>query len=144
MRCQCLWEYGFPWCVCMHKQHFPMLDIHVCRNMRVVKQYAHYIVLIVNVDELASEECRRQSVPFLCLAEFPVCSCNNQRLLFPTKEECQRLTTTTCRAEFNLAVRLGFGDLLPNCNDLPSSGNTLGDHAHIMLYNSCTILFINK
>ena len=42
-------------------------------------------------------------------------------MALPTKEECERISRGTCRAEFHLALAFGFGDILPDCNDLPSS-----------------------
>ena len=48
-------------------------------------------------------------------------SCLDQRVILPTKEECERVSRGTCRAEFNLAKAFGFGDILPDCNELPSS-----------------------
>ena len=42
-------------------------------------------------------------------------------MALPTKEECERISRGTCRAEFNLALAFGFEDILPDCNELPSS-----------------------
>ena len=84
---------------------------------------------LLSLAELASVECQQDAVPFLCLYGFPIFSCLEQQVILPTREECQRITTTTCQVEFNLAVRIGFSDLLPDCNELPSNSNdNQGNH----------------
>ena len=42
-------------------------------------------------------------------------------VVLPTKEECERISTSTCKAEFSLAVFFQLDDLLPDCNKLPGS-----------------------
>ena len=75
---------------------------------------------------LASDGCIEDAIPFLCLYGFPIFSCLEQKVVLPTKEECARITTTTCKNEFNLAVAFGQGHLFPNCNELPSDTANLG------------------
>ena len=75
---------------------------------------------------MASEECIQDAIPFLCLYQFPIFSCLEQMVVLPTTEECERITSTTCRAEFNLAIKFGLGDLLPDCIELPSNINNSG------------------
>ena len=71
--------------------------------------------------DVATDECREEAVPFLCLYHFSLCSCHEQQLVLPTKEECVRISTTTCKVELQLALSFGFGYLLPDCDELPSS-----------------------
>ena len=73
------------------------------------------------LEELASAECQQDVIPFLCLYGFPLCSSMDQQLILPTEEECERIRSTTCQVEYDLAILLGFGNLLPDCNLLPSS-----------------------
>ena len=82
--------------------------------------YVCTFVITFILDQIATDECEQDVTPFLCLYGFPIFSCLEQRVVLPTKEECERITTTSCRVEFNLAVAFGFDHLLPDCNELPS------------------------
>ena len=94
--------------------------------------YIHLITLFI-LGDLASEECKKDAIPFLCLYGFPIFSCLEQKLVLPTKEECERIITTTCQEEFNLVVQVGF-DGLPDCNELPSNKNFPGIYIYIYIY----------
>ena len=76
---------------------------------------------MLSIDDLASSACKEEVIPFICLYTFPLCSCRDQELILPTKEECERISATTCRVELLLAIRLGYADLIPDCNLLPNS-----------------------
>ena len=84
------------------------------------------VICLVSLDTLATPQCQQDAIPFICLYGFPICSQLEREVYLPTKEECERITTTTCRVEFNLALSFGFGDLLPKCNLLPSSSESSG------------------
>ena len=86
-----------------------------------------------DIDDLATAECRREAIPFLCLYAFPICSCADKQTVLPTMEECERISTTTCRAEFTLAVVLGFDYLLPDCSQLPSKSDQSGSHCDLTI-----------
>ena len=73
-----------------------------------------------------SAECLQEAAPFLCLYQFPIFSCLEQQVILPTKEECERITRSTCRVEFILAIKFGFAYSLPRCNTLPNSSNISG------------------
>ena len=83
---------------------------------------------IPNIDLLATTECKEDAVPFLCLYSFPIYSCTDQLLLLPSKEECERISTTTCQAELQLVNQFQLGNLLPDCSELPSTNNAAGEH----------------
>ena len=108
-------------------QRIPFSSIHVIKlgvTLMIFNQSVHF-----TIESLVTAECQREATPFLCLYQFPLCSCHDQQLVLPTKEECESISTTACQAEFNLALRLGFGYLLPDCDLLPSSRiNTTCEH----------------
>ena len=82
----------------------------------------------------ATEQCEQDALPFLCLYGFPIISCIEESVVLPTKEECERISRTTCQAEFNFASAVGFEDILPDCNELPSSHNTLGKLYYTLIH----------
>ena len=90
-------------------------------------------IYLIRTDDLAAAECQKDAIPFLCLYGFPICSCIDKQLILPTKEECERISTTTCQAEFNLALLLGFGDIVPDCSQLPSRSDESGKHNYYFL-----------
>ena len=65
----------------------------------------------------ASEDCRREVVPFLCQYFFGLCS-DSGYLIQPTSSQCDRIKNSLCQREWKTAVQLGFE--LPHCNNLPS------------------------
>ena len=87
------------------------------------------------IESLATEECE-EVLSFLCLYHFPIFSCREQQLVLPTREECERLSTTTCQAELILASAFGYGDILPDCNKLTSSSDKQG--SRVLLLKGCT------
>ena len=92
--------------------------MHAC-----VQQFSSYYI-----DALASEECKQDAIPFLCQYRYPIYSCSEQKVVLPTKEECERITTTTCQVEVSLAASFGLDNLLPDCNGLPTNKSITGTH----------------
>lgn len=92
-------------------------------------------------DTFATDQCKEDVIPFLCLFGFPLYSCPQQEVVLPTKEECQRIIMTTCQAEFHLANLFGLEDLLPDCNELPSgldeSGIVQYSTLVMIVYKAC-------
>ena len=77
-----------------------------------------YLLYILIADLVASEECKEQAIPFLCLYGFPLCSCTHEEIYHPSRDDCERILKTSCWAEFQLASRLDYGDIIPQCNSL--------------------------
>ena len=65
----------------------------------------------------ASEECRKEVVPFLCQYYFGLCS-DSGSLIQPTSSQCERIKNSICPREWEAAVQ--FNLELPDCSDLPS------------------------
>lgn len=113
--------------------------------MYINKSICALLCFILLVGEMTSPACRQDIVPFLCLYGFPLCSCVDQQRILPTREECERIRMTTCRVENNLATILGFDDLLPDCNLLPSNNGNKSNELWIaemsdFCVNSCSSL----
>ena len=82
--------------------------------------------IVFTLDTLASEECMQEAIPFLCQYGFPIYSCPEQKVVLPTEEECERISTTTCQAEVSLAASFGLEHLIPDCKGLPTDKNITG------------------
>ena len=80
----------------------------------------------VLLDQLASDECQQHALPFFCLYLFPIFSCLEQKVILPTKEECERITTSLCQVELSKATVFGLDHIIPDCNELPSSSDNSG------------------
>ena len=76
-----------------------------------------------NPDLVASEGCLITGLPFICQYLFPLCDCNTGDVLLPSKEYCIRISGDDCQMEWALAKQFGYGDLLPDCNTLPTTAN---------------------
>ena len=127
-------QMHFQSCVCWNyiSQHQLLYYAHACtcmsfyKLMKRLKWWNFIQCFYVFLGVFASEKCQEDVIPFVCLYVFPLCSSLDQQLILPTKEECERISTTTCQMEFNLAVGTeGISHFIPYCDLLPSNnGNS--------------------
>ena len=68
-------------------------------------------------------ECQEAAVPFLCRYYFPLSDCSSGYIYSASREDCIAITTTVCSTPWTLAITLGYGDQLPNCQELPPADN---------------------
>ena len=68
------------------------------------------------LDYLASDDCKSEVVPFLCLHLFGLCSSSGD-IIQPTSSQCKEIRDSLCQTEWDAALKMGFN--LPDCNDFP-------------------------
>ena len=68
-------------------------------------------------------KCQEAAVPFLCRYYFPLSDCSSGYIYSASREDCITITTTVCSVPWTLATNLGYGDQLPNCQELPPADN---------------------
>ena len=67
-------------------------------------------------------DCQKEGYPFLCQYYFPLKDCSSGLMYTASREECTYISTEICKQPWNIATDLGFENLLPKCDSLPSNG----------------------
>ncbi len=76
-------------------------------------------------------DCREVAIPFLCHYYFPIKQCTTGDVYTVTQEDCTQISNTVCRTPWNLAITLGYGDKIPNCDSLPPRSITSNNYGII-------------
>ena len=66
------------------------------------------------------KDCQQMALPFLCQYYFPLYDCPNGDIYTASREDCIDISTGICASLWNLAINYGYGDRLPDCQELPS------------------------
>ena len=75
--------------------------------------------LFIVVDD---KDCQSAALLFLCQHLFPLYDCSTGTIYTASKEYCTTISTKICAQQWNIAIDFGYGDRLPNCDELPSNG----------------------
>ena len=69
---------------------------------------------------IVSSECKEDGLPFLCQYFFPPCVNDTSNIVLPSKQDCIKIETKTCKVEWTILSNLpDYSSSLPDCNCLP-------------------------
>ncbi|XP_019850179.1 PREDICTED: uncharacterized protein LOC109580975 [Amphimedon queenslandica] len=85
-----------------------------------------------------SEECRSAGSEFVCQYSFPLCDCVTGKEYLPSREFCNYVSTQVCSAEWQEAISILGQGVLPDCLELPSTGDS--DNSSSIISNCSTIV----
>ncbi|XP_019850181.1 PREDICTED: uncharacterized protein LOC109580977 [Amphimedon queenslandica] len=83
-----------------------------------------FSILQVLQSPSVSEECRSAGSEFVCQYSFPLCDCVTGKEYLPSRELCNYVSTQVCSAEWLAAIYFLGQNVLPDCSELPSTGNS--------------------
>ena len=67
------------------------------------------------------KDCQSAALLFLCQHLFPLYDCSTGTIYTASMEYCTTISTEICAQQWNIAINFGYGDRLPNCDELPSN-----------------------
>ena len=102
-------------------------------------------LLIAGLQSLApSPECSEAAIPLICLFYFGLCDSSGE-LQLPSATQCETVSNRTCAREFQLATAILSSDVLPQCENLPTtSGSTFCTSKYELCFDNNWQLFMRN